>query len=173
MANTHFDFSVPLFLKGLGGLKKIVAVAADVAHGRPGGEKEVLGAQLAPDMFPFVRQVQIACDHAKGAVSRLTGKDAPRFEDTETTCAALHERIDKTIALVRACVPADFEGAESRRIELPYFSGSHMLGDAYLKEYVLPNFFFHLVTAYNIIRMLGGSLGKGDYLNGVPLIPNE
>ena len=173
MSQVHYEFSVPVCIKALGGLKNVLAVAGNVAHTHPGGEREILEARLAPDMFPFLRQVQIACDNAKGIAARLSGKEAPVFADDETTLAELGSRIDKTVTFLESLTPLDYEGAETRRVELPYFKDHYMTGDGYLKGYALPNFFFHVTTAYNIIRMLGGELGKKDYMNGVPLIPNE
>lgn len=156
----------------LGGLKNIIDKARVVAETREGGEAVLLEHRLAPDMFPFVKQVQITCDNAKGASARLAGVEIPKFEDTEASLADLEVRIDKTIAFLNTLSAEQFIDAASRKIELPYFPGKHMTGDGYFKEYALPNFFFHLVTAYAIIRSLGGELGKGDYINGLPLRDN-
>jgi hypothetical protein len=120
-------------------------------------------------MFPLVRQVQIATDNAKGAIARLSGTENPKFEDTETSINELLERIDRAIAFIKS-VPEDaFEGAEERRIELPYFKGKYFLGFDYLREYALPNFFFHVVTAYGILRKNGISIGKADYINNATM----
>ena len=173
MPNTYFEFSVPLFIKGLGGLKNVLAIAEKVASSKEGGEKEILATALAPDMFPLARQVQISCDQAKGAAARLTGKENPSMPDTETTIGELMTRIDVTIAFLETFTPKDFEGVESRQITLPYFPEHHFLGDVYLKEYALPNFYFHVTTAYDIVRMLGGEMGKKDFINGLTLRKNS
>jgi uncharacterized protein len=172
MSQQHYDFSVPIFIKTLGGLKNVIEKARPVAANLEGGEATLMTKALAPDMFPFSRQVQIACDNAKGAAARLAGVEIPKFEDTESTLADLEARIDKTIEFLKSLTPAQFADAETRKIELPYFPGKHMTGDGYLKEYVLANFYFHVTIAYAIIRSLGGELGKTDYMNGLPLIDN-
>jgi len=172
MQNQYYDFSVPIFIRMLGGLKNVIEKARPIAEKTAGGEEAFLAKALAPDMFPFARQVQIACDNAKGAAARLAGVEIPKHDDTEITFLELEARIDKTIAFLNTLTPAQFENAGSIKVELPYFPGKHMLGDGYLKQYALPNFFFHVATAYAIVRSLGGELGKPDYINGLPLINN-
>jgi uncharacterized protein len=127
-----------------------------------------LAARLAPDMLPFTKQIQIACDAVKFGVARLGGVEAPKFEDNETSLADLRERIRKTLEFVRS-VPADaIDGSEAREITVPRRDGNiTMKGEAYLKNYVLPNFFFHLTTAYALLRHNGVELGKGDYLGSL------
>ena len=173
MSNQYYDYSVPLFIKQLGGLKNVLTKAAELAASKEGGEKAVLSHALAPDMFPFVRQVQIACDNAKGASARLAQVEIPKFDDAETTIAELEARIDATVAFLNTLTPEQFENAPSVKVVLPYFPKKYMKGDAYLKHYALPNFFFHVTTAYDIVRSLGGALGKGDYMNGLPLINED
>ncbi len=173
MAQAHYDFSVPIFIRSLGGLKNVLSVAEKLAAGHPDREMGILETKLAPSMFPLLRQVQIACDNAKGVAARLTGKEMISFPDTETTIAELDARIDTVIAYLEGFTPEDFEGAESREVVLAYFPDKHMVGDGYLRAYALPNFFFHVTTAYCIVRMLGGELGKGDFMNGMPFIENE
>lgn len=155
--------TVPLFTKALGGMKVVVEKA--IAHGLT---DEVLQTRLAPDMFPFVKQVQIACDNAKGAVARLSGSDAPVFADDETTLAALLPRLEATISYVQGFTPVHFEGSEDRHITLPYFPGKFMTGTDYAL-YVVPNFYFHVAMAYAIVRQAGVQVGKTDYLNGLNL----
>lgn len=164
-----YEFSVPVLVKALGGLKNILekAQAAGV------DEAVLMADALAPDMFPFTRQVQIACDNAKGAVARLSGQEIPVYEDTEATLAELIARVEKTLAYVQGFTEADFAGAEERQVTLPYFPGTYMTGYDYLREYVLPNFFFHVTTSYALIRKHGIAIGKGDYLNGLPLKPQD
>lgn len=167
--HTTYTLTVPLFTKLLGGLKNVLAKAE--AHAKEAGiaEAAMLNDRLAPDMFPLVKQVQVACDNAKGAVARLCGKDNPKMDDTEQTFAELYERIDKTLAFVASASEADFAGAEERRITLPYFAGKYMTGSEYLLGYALPNFMFHITTAYGIVRKNGVQVGKADFMNGVPL----
>jgi len=127
-----------------------------------------LAARLAPDMLPFIKQIQIACDAAKFGVARLGGVEAPRFDDNEASVADLRERIRKTLEFVRS-VPADaIDGSEAKDITVPRRDGNiTMKGEAYLKNYVLPNFFFHVTTAYALLRHNGVELGKGDYLGSL------
>lgn len=153
----------------LGSLKNVIEKARPVAEKSEGGEEAFIARGLASDMFPFARQVQIACDNAKGASARLAQVPIPKFEDTEKTFLELEARIDKTIEFLKTFTPAQFERVNEVKVELPYFPGKYMMGDEYLKEYALPNFFFHVATAYAIVRALGGELGKPDYLNGLPL----
>jgi len=164
-----YTFTVPVFTKMLGGLKGVLAKAE--AHAKEAGldEAAFLQDRLAPDMFPFVRQIQIATDNAKGAVARLTGTEAPKFEDTESTFAELSARIDRTLAYLATAQEAQFTGAEDRKIELPYFTGKYMTGMEYALEYALPNFLFHVTVAYALIRKNGTPVGKADFLGGLPL----
>jgi hypothetical protein len=124
--------------------------------------------RLAPDMLPFTRQVQIACDAAKNGVARLSGVEAPRFEDNETSFEDLKARIAKTLAWLET-VPADkLDGSEGKDITFPVGREATrtMKGEAYLKHWMLPNLFFHVTTAYAILRHNGVDLGKADYLVG-------
>lgn len=160
-----YSFTVPIFVKALGGLRRVLEKAK--AHGVD--ERVLLRDALAPDMFPLVKQVQVACDNAKGATARLAGVDIPSYPDTETTIDALIERIDTTIAFISS-VPAEaFNGAEERHITLPYFPGKYFTGFDYAREYALPNFFFHVTTAYGLVRKAGVPLVKADYINGSSL----
>jgi uncharacterized protein len=167
--HTTYTLTVPLFTKMLGGLKNVLAKAEAHAKEASLDEAAFLDDRLAPDMFPLKKQVQVACDNAKGAVARLTGKENPAMEDTESTFAELMARIDKTLAFVGSAQEAEFAGAEERRIILPYFQGKFMTGSGYLLEYALPNFLFHVTTAYGIVRKNGVKVGKADFINGMPL----
>jgi uncharacterized protein len=160
-----YTYTVPIFLKSLGGLKAVLSKAE--AHAKETGlnETDFLADRLAPDMFPLVKQVQVACDNAKGAAARLAGIEVPKFEDTEQTFAELQARIDKTIEFLNSIPEAAFEGAGTRQIILPYFSDKYMTGFDYVREYALPNFFFHLVTAYALVRKNGAPVGKMEYVN--------
>ncbi|MGB1016855.1 MAG: DUF1993 domain-containing protein, partial [Nannocystaceae bacterium] len=129
----------------------------------------LLTSRLAPDQYPLTRQVQIACDSAKFAGARLTGKDAPKHEDTETTYEQLTARITSTIEYLNTLVAADFEGCEDKTVELPFLPGKGVKGSDYLKDFVLPNFYFHATTAYAILRHNGIDVGKRDYIGSMPL----
>jgi hypothetical protein len=127
-----------------------------------------LNTRLAPDMLPFTKQIQIACDTVKFCVARLAGVDSPKFEDNETTLTELRERISATIAYVKSVPAAQIDGSEEKDITLPRRDGPIIMkGEAYLKHFVLPNFFFHLTTAYALLRHSGVEVGKMDYL-GAP-----
>ncbi len=131
----------------------------------------MLALRLAPDMFPLVKQVQIACDNAKGASARLSLGEAPKMEDNEATFAELYARIDKTIAYLQTLTQEDFGGASAVTIKLPYFpTDMHFTGDGYARYYALPNFFFHTVTAYDILRANGVQIGKADFAGNLPLV---
>jgi hypothetical protein len=160
--------SVPIFVKMLGNLSYFLDKAAAFAEARKIDPAVLLGSRLYPDMLPLTRQVQIACDTAKFAMARLTGLEAPKFEDHETTIEQLKERIAKTVDYLKS-VPADaFAGSETREVTVPRRDRDPLKfeGEAYLKHYALPNFFFHVTTGYAILRHNGVELGKADFLSG-------
>jgi hypothetical protein len=142
-----------------------------VAHGKARSFDPVVlvEARLAPDQYSFARQVQSACDSAKFAAARLSGKEAPKHPDTEKTIDELRARIRACVAYLDTFKPADFAGAEERPITLPFMPGKVMSGDDYLVEMVLPNFYFHATTAYAILRHNGVDVGKMDYLGSLSL----
>jgi hypothetical protein len=123
-------------------------------------------ARLAPDMYELTRQVQIACDHAKNGVGRLTGVEAPAFEDVEQTIEDLKSRISRTIEFLDGVPEAAFDGATGRQIVLPLQGTMTVAFDGlqYLRDWALPHFYFHVVTAYDILRASGVELGKADFL---------
>jgi len=164
-----YTYTVPLFIKHLGGIRNSLDKAQAYAVDRKVEETVLLSDRLAPDMFPYVRQVQIACDNAKGAVARLAGIEAPKFDDTEKTIAELQARIDKTLAFISSVPESGFASAAEQKITLPYFPGKYMTGFDYAREYVIPNFLFHVTVAYAILRHQGVPLGKADFMNGMPL----
>jgi len=125
----------------------------------------LVNSRLAPDMFPLARQIQIASDQSKGCVSRLAGLEPPKYEDNEQTFAELYARIEKTIAHIQSIKPAQIDGSEDRKIELQQRTGvRHFQGLGYLFDYVYPNFYFHVTTAYAILRHNGVEVGKGDFM---------
>lgn len=161
-----YEFTIPVFIKMLGGLKGVLKKAGEHAELN---ETTLLNDRLAADMFPLVKQVQVATDNAKGAAARLSGTEAPKFEDTETTLAELDARIDKTIEYLKTFNKESFANAANVQVTLSYFPGKFMNGFDYAREYAIPNFFFHTATAYAIIRKNGVGIGKADYINGLPL----
>lgn len=124
--------------------------------------------RLAPDMLPFARQIQIACDAAKNGVARLSGVEAPKFEDTETTLADLKARVRKTLEYIATVPATSLDGTEAKDITFPVGKDATrtLSGEAYLKHNMLPNLFFHVTTAYAILRHNGVELGKRDFLMG-------
>jgi hypothetical protein len=172
MQYPYYEFSVPVFTKMLRSVSHLLDIAHEHVQTKGGDEGIILNASLAPDMFTFIRQVRICADNAKGAAARLAGVPVPVFEDTETTIAELKARIEKTIAFLESLTPEQFASAADVHVELPYFPGMHFEGDGYLRQYALPNFFFHVTTVYAILRAQGAALGKADFMHGLPLIPN-
>lgn len=156
-----YDASAPVFVRALTNLSGLM----DKALAQGFDEAKLLEARLAPDMRPFPSQIQLASDSAKGAVARLTGTDNPSMADTETSFAELKTRIAATVAFIRSVEPAAFEGGEDRDVVLKFPGGEqHFKGGAYLTGFALPNFFFHVTTAYALLRAAGVEIGKRDYL---------
>jgi hypothetical protein len=168
MSFTLYQASVPVFLRAFGQLSAILDKAAAHAEAKKIDPAVFLNARLAPDMYPLTRQVQAASDAAKFAAARLAGIEAPSFPDTETSFAELQERIAKTVAFLTGVDAAGIAGQEGREIVLKRAGGDvHLTGATYLQGLALPNFFFHVVTAYDILRHNGLAIGKLDYL-GAP-----
>ena len=160
--------AIRLFVKTLRNLEQWMDKA--VAHAQAKSfEVDVLAqARLAPDQYPFVRQVQLACDQAKYAAAYLGGKPAPSHPDTEQTFAELRRRIQKCLGFVETVQPADFAGSEERKVSPPWLNGKWLRGDDYLVHVAIPNFFFHATTAYAILRHNGVVLGKMDFIGSLP-----
>lgn len=168
MAISMYTASVPTFQHMLRNLAHILEKGEAHAQARKLDPAALTQFRLAPDMLPFTRQIIIACDAAKNGVARISGVEAPRFEDTETTFAELKARVQKTLDYL-ATVPAQaMEGTEDRDITFPVGREATrtMKAEAYLKHWALPNFFFHISMAYAILRHNGVELGKSDYLAG-------
>ena len=172
MQYPYYSFSVPVFRAGMVNLLTILDKAIAFAGERKVKDAVILETRLAVDMLPFARQVQIASDNAKGTCARLAGIAAPVMEDSEADLAALKMRCQKTIAFLDSLTPEQFSEAAERKVALPYFPDSHFLGKEFLPLYGLPNFFFHVVTAYDILRHLGVPIGKADFLGEVPRYNN-
>ena len=171
-----YTITDPVMHKALQALDKILdkftAMAATKALERrpaPYFEDALLQSRLVFDQFPFIAQVRIACDNAKGGAARLAEVEIPAFEDNEKTVAELKARIEKTLAFLTTIKPEQLIGKENIKVTLPYWSGKHTTGFEYVTEYLLPNFFFHITTAYAILRKNGVPLGKSDYIGGLPL----
>jgi hypothetical protein len=165
MTVSLYDLSVPVFSHKLENLRNILKKALAQAEARKIEPAVLVQARLFPDMFPLARQVQIATDQAKGCAARLTGGEPPRYEDTESTFAELDERIGRTVAFLGTLKKAAFDGAENRLVRLPVRDRTvEVLGLPYLLHYAYPNFYFHLTTAYAILRHNGIEVGKSDFL---------
>ena len=156
---TVYEASVPVFVAALGNMKVWLAKVAD-------REAELMTAALAPDMAAFPRQYQMASDTAKNALARLTGTEAPAMPDTEASFVELVERCDRTIDYLQSFGPEALTGAETRDVEMrfPNGVGFRWSGSVFLTGFALPNFFFHVTTAYAILRHKGVALGKPDFL---------
>jgi hypothetical protein len=163
-----YQATVPAFVQMLGSLAAILDKAEAYAAERKIDPAVLLGWRLAPDMFALARQVQIATDHAKGCCARLAGVEVPKYADEETTFADLRARIARTIDFVRSFEPSDIDGSEDRGITIT--AGGRELrfkGQQYLVNFVLPNFYFHVTTAYNILRHCGLPIGKRDFMGAM------
>lgn len=158
--------SVPVFRQMLGGLADVLRKAQAHAEARKIDPAAFLQSRLYPDMFPLVRQVQIACDFAKSVPARLAGVEVPAYDDTEQSFDELQARIAKTLAFIEGLDASGFDGSETREIVLrPGTPKERRLGgQAYLLQYGLPQFFFHVTTAYALLRHGGVEIGKKDYM---------
>jgi uncharacterized protein len=169
MAITMHSASVPIFVRMLGNVLQWLDKAEAHAQAKKFDAGVYLTARLAPDMLPFVRQIQIACDAVKFGVARLAGVEAPKFEDNEASLADLRARIRKTLDYIESVPAAQIDGTDAKDIVVPRRDGSMTLkGEAYLKHFVLPNFFFHVTTTYGLLRHYGVELGKMDFLGALP-----
>lgn len=165
MQISMYQASIPVLIRSLENLSKILDKAAAYAEEKKIDPLVLTGARLFPDMLPFTRQIYIATDNAKGCAARLSGVEPPKYEDVEQTIPELQARIAKTVAYLQSCKPEDIDGSEDRAVELKFPSRTlHFTGLTYLQNYLLPNFFFHVTTAYNILRHNGVEIGKRDYL---------
>jgi hypothetical protein len=165
MTISMFDASIPVFVHGLNNLAGVLRKGAAHALAKKVDPAVYLGMRLAPDMFPLLKQVQIACDLAKGPAARLAGVERPTHEDVEHSFEDLIARIDKTIAFLQSITPEQLEGAEERSVSLTLRGNDvSFRGQPYLLYFALPNFYFHLTTSYALLRHAGVELGKADYV---------
>jgi uncharacterized protein len=165
MNNSMYQSSVPAFIHALSNLAAILEKGAAHAEAKKIDAAVLVSARLFPDMFPLARQVQIACDSVKGGAARLAGVEPPAYEDTEKTFAELIARVKKTIAYLQTLSAMQIDGSEDKTMTWQTRSGSKsMQGLPYLNRHVIPNLYFHVTTAYNILRHNGVELGKKDFL---------
>lgn len=160
--------SVPALQRMLANLLKIMDKAAAHAEARRFSPDAYLALRLAPDMLPFAKQIQIASDNAKGCVARLSGQEVPAWPDDEATFEQLRARVQRTLDYVSAAPAEAFQGAEGREVVLKFRHRDPIVfsGEDYLRFFALPNFYFHMTTAYALLRQAGVDLGKADFLGG-------
>ena len=163
-----YEASIPQFTKMLTNLSNVLNKGEEFAKAR-GIDDAVLVSEcrLAPDMFPLSKQIQIACDQVKNGMARLASIEPPKFEDNETTFAQLQDRIAKTIDFANSLKPAQVDGTEAKEIKFSIREWNfEFVGEQYLLTWIIPNFYFHVTTAYAILRHNGVEIGKTDYLGG-------
>lgn len=165
MTFTIRDASTPVYKRGLRTLLRLLERAEAHATANNVDARSLLDAKLAADMYDFKKQVQIATDHAKGGAARLAGLEPPKFADEETTVAELRVRVQAVLEYIDGIDASLYEGAETRDIKLVYpWATYEFTGAKFLTYWSLPNFFFHLTTAYGILRANGVAIGKADFL---------
>ena len=165
MSISMYRASVPVFLQMLPALSGILDKAAAYAAAKKIEPSVLLNARLAPDMFPLTRQVQIATDFAKGLVARLAGQEPPKYADNEASIDELKARIAKTVAYIKEFKAAQIDGSEEKDIHITLGGQPRSFkGENYLVNFAMPNFYFHVTTAYAILRHNGLDIGKGDYM---------
>lgn len=168
-----YQTTITLPITRLQGLLTLLDKVESQAAEKGISEDAILGGKLANDMFPFVRQIQIASDNAKGMASRMARKEAPKYEDNEATLKEVRARIEKTISYLETFTPEDFADAATAEAKFSWFPGVKFVGQGYVLTYGIPNFMFHVVTAYDILRHLGFDIGKADFMGpGLALLPD-
>ncbi len=158
-----------IFTKHLHNLMVILTKAKDFAASKGMSDADLLGLRLAPDMFPLVRQIQSVSDSSKGLIARLSATTAPKMEDNESTIDECIERLKKTILYIESVDPESFSKADDYQATLSYIPGKYQNMMDFTLDMVLPNFFFHFTTAYNILRAEGMEIGKTDYIGNLKL----
>jgi hypothetical protein len=168
MTISMYEASIPVFIRMLKNLAGILAKGATYAEAKKIEPAVLVNSRLYPDMFPLARQVQIASDAAKGCGARLAGLEPPKLEDNEATFSELLTRIDKTITYLETLKPEQINGSEQKTITLQIRKNTMtFLGMPFLLNFALPNFYFHVTTAYDILRHCGVEIGKQDFI-GAP-----
>ena len=170
MSYSLYQASVPTFVRSLNAFLAILDKAETYAATAKFDPQLYVTMRLRPDMFPFARQVQSFCDHAKIAPHRVAGLDPPRYEDTEATLDELRARIRRTLDAIAKIDPKAIDAGAEREVAIPIGGGRKAMttGATYLTHFALPNFYFHLTTAYDILRYAGAPIGKRDYLGEPP-----
>lgn len=170
MSYSLYEASVPPFVRSLNAFLAILDKAEAHAAAMKFDPQIYVTMRLRPDMFTFARQVQAFCDHAKNAAFRVAGLEPPRIEDKETTLDELRARIRRTLDLLASVDAKAVDAGAERELVFPAGGGrrAKMVGAAYIAHYGAPNFYFHLVTAYDILRYAGAPIGKLDYLGAIP-----
>lgn len=163
-----YQMTVPQFVKMLKNLNTILDKASLNAETKKYDVEVLLNSRLAPDQFNLIRQVQIATDSAKMCLARVTGKDAPVWEDNEKTIGDLKSRIEKTVEYLNSFDPNEVNDFEQIKISQPRWEGKYLFPLEYVTEYSIPNFYFHITTAYSILRHNGIDIGKKNYLGELP-----
>ncbi len=170
MPLSMYQASIPAFIRTLSALSAVLDKAAQHASERNIEPGVLLNARLFPDMFPMVRQVQLAADFASRTAARLAGLELPKFADTETSFDELKLRIAKTIDFLKTLKPAQIDGSETREVSIPLGGEPQTFqGQPYLLHFALPNFYFHAATAYDILRHCGVEVGKRDFIGSLDL----
>jgi hypothetical protein len=168
MTISMYNASIPVFIKLLGNLETIVDKAIAHAAARKLDDAALVESRLFPDMFTFARQIRVATDMSKGAGARLAGVEIPKFEDNEKTLGELKARLRKAVDFLKTLTPAQIDGSEDKAITLTVAGNTmHFKGLDYLLYWALPNFYFHVTTAYNLLRHNGIEIGKMDFLGKV------
>lgn len=165
----HTFVLIQQFSKMLRNLDQWLEKAASYAKAKSFEVDVLAQARLAADQYPLTRQVQSACDSAKFATAYLSGKQAPSHPDTEQTVAELRQRIKTCLSFLETAKETDFAAAEERKVAPPWLKGKWLRGDHYLVQLAIPNFYFHVTTAYAILRHNGVDLGKMDYIGSMPV----
>jgi hypothetical protein len=167
MAISMYQASIPQLTKMLTNLSNILKKGEAFVSAKGLDSKTLVEGRLAPDMFPLSKQVQIACDQVKNGMARIAGVEPPKFEDNEETFADLQDRIAKTIAFANNLKPEQIDGTEAKEIKFSIKEWNfEFVGEQYLLTWIIPNFYFHVTTAYDILRHSGVEIGKTDYLGG-------
>lgn len=169
MAISMYQITVPVFKRFLDNLDAILKKGEEFAKSKDIAPEVLLNSRLAPDMFPLSRQIQIACDLSRRCVERLAGLDVASTDDNEKTFAEFHDRINNTVAFLEAVKPEQLEASEDRMVTIKMRDGDHeCTGLDMALFFSIPNVYFHVTTAYNILRHNGVELGKKDYIGKLP-----
>ena len=162
-----YEVSNQQFILTLTNLKKILEKSENYAKVKKFDHQVLMNTRLFPDMFPLSKQIQTACDAAKFCAARLTDVKAPVFDDKEVNIDNFIERIDKTIEYLKSIKEEDFKDYEKKIIKFPWNPGQELHGKDYLIQFAIPNFYFHITTAYNLLRSCGVEIGKADFLGAI------